>query len=1064
MKITHSNYTITGHKEHVRVYCEICKRNIKLDKDYQKTTDTTMKTVENDKSLKEHDLSPLHVRRIKQLKKNIKFVDKGWALITISGQDVETLDTDKNSTVLLDNQINHFTKYLYRFVQGANFRIFSEQQGSYIRRLNKYRKNLDRVTNIEKRFNDKPLIDNFTDFRKENALSMSNVPLTKHDDGRFWETRQWYRDMEQDSIHILVKHDKSLLLLSRLEEFKEDLALIGMDVIYNDDPVGMYKTIMLGLDMYDEMSMNPFMKDSGKYTEITSEPYNVTTDSRYKSTKFSKIIYADNIMTTDKRLNVGWLYDLLTAYGDNIKIAVEGNTMSSVAQDQYLKTLKYKIEKESGLSRNMSKKDLKKQAQLEKLSEMGIDDRELTERDYQLYYNSLSGKDNILTNISISAIVSGNTKADVEKSINVFSKRVMERYNIRFARVEGSQNEMIAESLGVTRKPFVNLTIPLNYIAMGQPYTAISINEPMGHVVGNSIITGSPVVINNWSFGIDKNVNIKQKIDTYGAEYSKVDWNTQSMNGNVVIIGKSGSGKSSFLSTLILQDLITHREVIVLDVEGEYTKKAFDLGQTVYDFGTSPIKHNGKTLPKSGINPLEIFNLENMDEEEMKQRIAIKLDFLKNWLTTINPMFIGGVVELGEILNKVDELYKAHLPKYVDGSKPWPTFQKLTESYYAMIVDNEEDVEFPMDRIRSIRRSLSNFRVAKPAIYELLFTILKEGTLAFEMFGKQSSLSNDASQQMIVLNTKGQSLEQDDVNYAKKALFLLLMQWVKERAMSGRYNDTWLDGTPKSMMFVLDEAHKYLSAGDPVFYEFIVDLFKRLRKRNCGITIATQDIHDIVSPGEQQSKILNNVSTFYIGSTSGKIDDVLNTFEAGLSNKTPQIIKDTFEQEIKSGNTISRGKFLVKRGNKLDIINVFIPHYADSFASRGYKLEEKYSHVVDISMSGKGTDIDKKQILMFAYIGELILNIAQNNGLVDITMADIDALIVADKLSLTQIVEKILPEYLWLETLTAIQKLTADKAVSKAVDAMSMEIGNGFVKPINEMNEKRYYFDELFKD
>ena len=375
------------------------------------------------------------------------------------------------------------------------------------------------------------------------------------------------------------------------------------------------------------------------------------------------------------------------------------------------------------------------------------------------------------------------------------------------------------------------------------PYVNSALNDENGLYIGNS--AGVPVFIN----------------------FFRRD--SERVNSNTVIIGKSGSGKSYATKTILTQLAAENSKIFILDPENEYTKLAKNMNGKIIDVGAAT---------QGRLNPFHIItglaDDEGDDEEAAANSFSIHLQFLEEFYRQILP---GINTDALEVLNSVTtNMYAAwNIDETTDLSKLTPADFPTFDALYETILD-----EF--------QKSGEGYR--KNALRILINYIAK-----FATGGRNSQLWNgeatiSTNENFIVFNF--QSLLANKNGTIANAQMLLVLKWldneiIKNRDYNMRYNAS------RKIVVVIDEAHVFIDQKYPIALDFMFQLAKRIRKYNGMQIVITQNIKDFVGTEElaRKSTAIINASqySFIFPLAPNDMSDLCKLYEkAGAINESEQ--------------------------------------------------------------------------------------------------------------------------------------------------------------------------------
>lgn len=313
--------------------------------------------------------------------------------------------------------------------------------------------------------------------------------------------------------------------------------------------------------------------------------------------------------------------------------------------------------------------------------------------------------------------------------------------------------------------------------------------------------------------------------------------NSEYVNSNMVVIGKSGSGKSYAAKTLLTHLSADNAKIFVLDPEGEYLNLAKNLHGKVLDVASS--KH-GK------LNPFQIISaLDDGNEDGSNNSFFSHLQFLEEFyrliLTGINPDSL-------ELLNKLTiEIYERKgITAFTDLTSLTPNDYPVFDDLAALI---SEKLEMTTDDYNKACLKVIENYVAK-----------------FKSGGRNSNLWNGASEfsadenfvcfdfQKLLANKNGQ---------IANAQMLLVLKYLENEVIKNRdYNAA--HGTDRKIIVVVDEAHLFIDDKYPIALDFMYQLAKRIRKYNGMEIVITQSIKDFAGTPEtaRKSMAIINVSQY----------------------------------------------------------------------------------------------------------------------------------------------------------------------------------------------------------
>ncbi len=371
------------------------------------------------------------------------------------------------------------------------------------------------------------------------------------------------------------------------------------------------------------------------------------------------------------------------------------------------------------------------------------------------------------------------------------------------------------------------------------PFVFTSIIEPKGFTIGYEYY---PVILDVW----------------------KRD-NRQYINSNIMVLGKSGSGKSFFTKTLLSLVYSENSRIFILDPENEYLTLCRNVGGRFIDVGNAT---------EGRINPLHVYQILTDDGTPAEPEVvfAAHLQFLESFFKiTLSGITSDSLEELNNILTKVysSKGISEHTNCINLKSEDYPTFDDLYN-----VVCNELQQEKLPSRVANLERVKTY--VAKFAT----------GGRFATLWNGPSTLMSD--ERLIVFNF--QSLFGAKNNIVANAQMLVIMRYLDQQIINIREMNRVADN-PIHPFVVLDEGYNFIDAEYPVALDFVFLWYKRIRKYNGSIMFLTQNLSDImgnVSVVQKTTAIINNAQYSFIFSLAPADLEILTELyrNAGAINDT----------------------------------------------------------------------------------------------------------------------------------------------------------------------------------
>lgn len=330
-------------------------------------------------------------------------------------------------------------------------------------------------------------------------------------------------------------------------------------------------------------------------------------------------------------------------------------------------------------------------------------------------------------------------------------------------------------------------------------------------------------------------------------------------NSNAMIIGKSGSGKSFFLKSLILNEWANGTRVVVLDPEAEYLALTRNMQGNIIDVGNA----------KEGrINPFHIYKILTEDGTPADPVVTFNTH-LKMLESFFKIVLVGASPDVIELINNliVETYERKGITEQTDctglNAEDFPLFTDLLETLKAK---DKSD----MDAL-----TLRDMRTA-----ELYLQKFVSGRYS-DIWNGYSTLETNAN----LIDFNFQSLFANKNNIVANAQMLLVFRFIEQEVINARERNR--SGKILHTMIIADEAHLFIDAKFPIALDFFFSMSKRIRKYGGSFIPATQNIADWNANEELRGKttaiIKNSQYTFIFKLSAPDMKDVLDVYSAGDS-------------------------------------------------------------------------------------------------------------------------------------------------------------------------------------
>ena len=367
---------------------------------------------------------------------------------------------------------------------------------------------------------------------------------------------------------------------------------------------------------------------------------------------------------------------------------------------------------------------------------------------------------------------------------------------------------------------------------------------------------------------------------------------TNRNNANMIILGASGSGKSTAAKLILRSHIRNGYQLVCVDPEGELTDMTYANGGDVVDLG--------KGGQYGMINPLEI--VMDTDEEEASTQgagytiLTKTLQTLKAFMKYYSPSIEEDVLTLfGEIVletyARFGIAYNTNFSNYT--SKDFPIMQDVYVTVTSKLTSMTEKTH-ERDVLERLELKL------RPLVKELQYYFNGHTTI-------------NTNNEYLVFNIK--EVMNSDANVRNALLFNVL-----------KYAWSLCLNPNKNTVLSVDEAHVLLGSQNELGAEFLAQVQRRARKYNTGTIIITQQPSDFVASNMimHGKAIFDNASYYLVmGLRKQAAEDLAMLID----------LNDNEKENIKKYN---QGEALFVCGNRRMQIEITLTEdELDSFGSGG---------------------------------------------------------------------------------------------------------------------------------
>ena len=471
-------------------------------------------------------------------------------------------------------------------------------------------------------------------------------------------------------------------------------------------------------------------------------------------------------------------------------------------------------------------------------------------------------------------MITADTKEELEmKKINV--KNYLDAMEMRGVSLRFEQEKVLKSIIPIFPSQDVEkrigTPIPSPTIAAMYPFIFDSIKDPGLSTLLGVDFSGGVILFNQFLYQEKKENNRN--------------------NANLIILGTSGSGKSTSAKLMIRSHIRNGYQIVAIDPENELKEMAETYGGETIDLG--------KGGEYGMVNPLQI--VVDADEDEIKEGLGYTvltrtLQFLKGFMKYYDPSIEEDVLTMfSEVVQDTYRRFGIDFTSDFYNYKPedYPTFSDVYATIKGRLLSMTDRTQerMIMEKLELKIRPLTN---------ELKY-----------YFDGHTTISADAD--FIVFNIKELMNSDDNV---RNALFFNILKYAWSLCLNKDVNT----------VLQVDEAHVLLSDNNSLGADFLAQVQRRARKYNTGSIIITQQPSDFATPAviTQGKAIFDNASYYLVmGLKKQAVEDLGRLI-------------DLNENEKESIKRFSQGEALFVCGNRRMQINVILTEdELESFGSGG---------------------------------------------------------------------------------------------------------------------------------
>lgn len=356
-------------------------------------------------------------------------------------------------------------------------------------------------------------------------------------------------------------------------------------------------------------------------------------------------------------------------------------------------------------------------------------------------------------------------------------------------------------------------------------------------------------------------------------------------NGNILILGNSGQGKSYLLKLILTNTRMSGKSVICLDAEQEYEDLCNNLGGCYIDLMSGAFLIN-PLEPKEWSDNASEADADSPEAFRKSTRLSQHISFLKDFFRVYKD-FDDAQIDALEIL--LTRLYgKFGITDNTD-------YDKLTSDDYPVMADLYAIVESEYQRYEKGSKSLFTEDLLRELCLGLHSMCVGAES---KFFNGHTNISDD---RFLVFGVKG-LMEAN--RKLKDAMLFNILSYMNHKLL-----------TKGNTAASIDELYLFLSNLTAI--EYIRNASKRVRKKDSSIILASQNIEDFLLPEiKEMTKPLFSIPTHQFLFNGGNINarDYIDALQ--LEESEFDLIKYP-----------ERGTCLFKCGNERYLLQVNAPEY-----------------------------------------------------------------------------------------------------------------------------------------
>jgi len=360
------------------------------------------------------------------------------------------------------------------------------------------------------------------------------------------------------------------------------------------------------------------------------------------------------------------------------------------------------------------------------------------------------------------------------------------------------------------------------------------------------------------------------------------------LNQNMVVIGTSGVGKTTYMSQKLMKDIAKGTKVFIIDPENEYTDIVNKYGGEVVHLSS-----NARTK----INPLEIFTETVFDDDseddnstnvrsavDMETLVRNKVQRVKSFFEILKPNLTA--VEKSILDRVLRDVYRN------SGVLKYSTIHEVTHEQWPILADVYEQIS-NMERSEEDKKRYER-------IEDFYFILDSYVNGSNTLFNGHTNINIDTD----LISFDLQALQNEPESQAGAYLNTFSYLW-----------DEITKNKSEHIKLYVDEFH-FLTQ-NPNASRFFYQAYKRFRKYNAGAIAGTQQIQDVLDGTMESGRnigeaiIGNSFTKVFFGLDKNGLDDIQEKLEMNFS-----------EKEMRELSQKKQGQALLINGSKRALMKV----------------------------------------------------------------------------------------------------------------------------------------------